>query len=47
MSKDLSARYYKKKSKEFKEKSCESCQNLFEEEKNKKQKCGCDQYKNL
>ena len=47
MSKDLSARYYKKNQRKASKKAHESYQDLYEEEKSKKQKCGRERYKNL
>ena len=47
MSKDLSARYYKKNKERIQKKSCERYQNLSKEEKNRKQEYGHKQYKNV
>ena len=46
MSKDSSAKYYKKTKRGFK-KARERYEDLFEEEKNKKRQCNHERYNNL
>ena len=47
MSKDSSAKYYKKNKESLQEKVLEKYQDLSEEEKSKKQQYGSKRYKNL
>ena len=43
----MSARYYQKNKERLQKKARERYQDLPEEEKNKKQEYGCEQYKNI
>ena len=47
MSKDLSARYYQKKEERSQKNACKRCQDVSEEEKNKKREYDRTQLKNL